>query len=297
MIQALKIDKEESQLNFQQMQENNEKLNEELEKLKKSLKENTRKNFTYKDFKDKLDQSKNSEKLWNEERNILNEKLKLLKTDLARKELFNKELKEKLDQALGKLESLKVLQDENEKLKENLRKYKGDIERKETSLGLLKGKIDECLNENNQLKITKIAKTFNIDQEKENKKIEFTKSSLKKSENQSQMLVFILKRLFRETFTNVKKLKNRLIGNTKTNITKGFDERTLSESLNILKLSPQELNEFLQPRTRVGDFEKDEGLMERFEEKILDSENINVNEIYAMFYNLIEERIKLEKNI
>ena len=223
-----------------------------------------------------------------------------MKTDLQRKEAFNKELKEKLDQALMKLENCRSLQEENEKLKENLKKLKNEIERKETSLGLLRGKLDDFLTENNQLKSSKIS-NLSTDHEKENKRLEFTKNSLKKSESQAQMLLYLVKRLFREIYTNVKKLKNRTIiqnnsGSYSTN-SKGFDERTLSESLNILKLSPNELNEFLQPKGDNYNKENDDKLMEKFEAEIMDVENMNINEIYSMIYGIIEERIKLEKKL
>jgi len=295
MIQALKLEMQELQEDLSKSQEIVQRFADESEKMKKNMKETVRKDQTYRLFQEKLDQSKVSEKQWNDEKNSLNEKLKLMKTDLQRKEAFNKELKEKLDQALMKLENCRSLQEENEKLKENLKKLKNEIERKETSLGLLRGKLDDFLTENNQLKSSKIS-NLSTDHEKENKRLEFTKNSLKKSESQAQMLLYLVKRLFREIYTNVKKLKNRTIiqnnsGSYSTN-SKGFDERTLSESLNILKLSPNELNEFLQPK---GD--NDDKLMEKFEAEIMDVENMNINEIYSMIYGIIEERIKLEKKL
>jgi len=300
MIQALKLEMQELQEDLSKSQEIVQRFADESEKMKKNMKETVRKDQTYRLFQEKLDQSKVSEKQWNDEKNSLNEKLKLMKTDLQRKEAFNKELKEKLDQALMKLENCRSLQEENEKLKENLKKLKNEIERKETSLGLLRGKLDDFLTENNQLKSSKIS-NLSTDHEKENKRLEFTKNSLKKSESQAQMLLYLVKRLFREIYTNVKKLKNRTIiqnnsGSYSTN-SKGFDERTLSESLNILKLSPNELNEFLQPKGDNYNKENDDKLMEKFEAEIMDVENMNINEIYSMIYGIIEERIKLEKKL
>ena len=300
MINSLKKEKEEFQLNLQLIQENNKKLNEELEKYRKIHKDSNRKEFTYKNFQEKLDQSKNSEKLWNEEKNSLNEKLKGFKADLIRKEAFNKELKEKLDHVISQLEKFKELQEENEKLKENLKKYKNDVERKETAIELLKGKLDECLNETNQIKVNKATKSFNSEQEKENQKLEFSNSTLKKSQNQTQILIYLIKRLFRDNYTNIKKIKNRLLSTKNEKLNSNgitYDEKTLSESLNILKLSPQELCEFLEPKTKDNNNEKEEKLMEKFEFTINNFENLDGNEIYLMIYNLIEERIKLEKKI
>ena len=295
MIQSLKQELQDAQENSEKSNEKTAKLVEEMEKIKKMNKETIRKDQTYRIFQDKLDQSKLAEKQWTDERTSLNDKLKALKTDIQRKEAFNKELKEKLDQALAKLETNRTLQEENERLKEALKKLRNEIDRKETSLGLLKGKLDDCLSENSMLKTSKSG--FGVGDDKENKRLEFTKSSLKKSETQTQMLLYLIKRLFRDIYTHVRKLKNRSINQNIGNFTnKGFDERTLSDSLNILKLSPQELNEFLQPRNKTettnGD---DERLIERFENEIMDTENMNVNEVYTMLCGIIDERVKLEK--
>lgn len=298
MIQSLKQELQDAQENLEKSNEKTAKLTDELEKIKKLNKETVRKDQTYRIFQDKLDQSKLAEKQWTDERTNLNEKLKALKTDMQRKEAFNKELKEKLDQALAKLETNKTLQEENERLKETLKKLRNENDRKETSLGLLKGKLDDCLSENSMLKTSK--SVIGVGDDKENKRLEFTKSSLKKSEAQTQMLLYLIKRLFRDIYTHVRKLKNRSINQNTIgpgNFTnKGFDERTLSDSLNILKLSPQELNEFLQPRGKTETTNgEDERLIEKFESEIMDTENMNVNDVYTMLCGIIDERVKLEK--
>lgn len=276
-----------------------QQLTEEIERIKKSSKENVRKEQNYKLFQEKLDQSKNLEKQWNEEKANLNEKIKVLKTDLQRKEQFNKDLKEKLDSALVKMESSKILQDENEKIKDSLRRMKGELDRKESSIILLKEKLDECLAENNQLKVTKTTKM----KEPETKKIDYLKSSLKKSENYSQLLMYILKRLYRENYANLKKIRNRgAKENSKglfSNESKGVNEKAFADSLNILQISKEDLNDFLNPKKQSfsspsTNIDEDKAL-EKFESVLQNEENLNVNELYSLLYGLIEQRIQYEK--
>lgn len=279
---------------MQKAQEQIQRLAEELDKGKKVSREGLRKDLSYKAFQEKLDQSKASEKLWVEEKASLNERLKGLKTDLVRKEGFNRELKEKLEQALCKLEGLKGLYEENERLKEGIKRARGELERKETSLGLLKGKLDELENNNNS-NMTQNNRIKEKQSDNQEKKLEIMKNSLKKSENQVKILGYLIKRLFRETISNVQRLKSRIIQKSGSTNNKGFDERNLTESLNILKLSPQELEEFLEPG-KGNQEEKEDWLMERFEKEV-EQEDFNMNGVYGMIKEVIEERVRLEKTV
>ncbi len=60
-----------------------ETTHEELEKLRKSHKEKGRQENNFKDFKEKFDALKISEKKLTEEKNSLNDKLKTLKNDVT----------------------------------------------------------------------------------------------------------------------------------------------------------------------------------------------------------------------
>ena len=81
-----------------------ETLRDEIEKQKKTSREHMRKDSNYKEFKDKLDQSKQGEKNLTEEVKQLIEKLKVCKIDLQRKESIIKELRDKVIKLISSLD-------------------------------------------------------------------------------------------------------------------------------------------------------------------------------------------------
>lgn len=68
-------------------------------------------------------------------------------------------------------------------------------------------------------------------------------------ESQYQNLVFLLRRLYRDTFSVVQKLKNQSQkGLTKKDSKKAIDNyNKFSDSINVLGLSPEELQMFVDP--------------------------------------------------
>lgn len=280
-------------------------LSDELEKLKRNSKENARKDQNYKTFQEKLEQSKASEKQMSEERAVFLEKIKLLRTDLQRKEAFNRELKEKLDISLQKLENSRGFQDENERLKETLRKLRAETERKDQSLTLFKAKLDDFMDENSQLKANKAQ---NSKETKENaaQRLDFLKTSLKKSENTANLLTLLLKRLYREISSEIVRLKQEKTAKARKFVDEPasfVDEHAFSESLSILKLKHEDLDEFLFAKrancsaSENAEFVNDERKTREFEDLLLqrNGESLNPNAIYGSLSAIVQERLALER--
>jgi len=96
-------------------------------------------------------------------------------------------------------------------MKEFIKKLKTDLERKEVALKNTKLKLDQALTEIDSLKTESINKTSMSMQEidKESRKHDQTRISLKKLEGQYNMLIFLVKRIFRESFLTCQKLKSK----------------------------------------------------------------------------------------
>ena len=62
-----------------------------------------------------------------------------------------------------------------------------------------------------------------------------------------QLIVFLLKRIFRENFTSVQKLRNKINTNIDISRNKNEDINKYAESLQILKLNPEDIKSFLDP--------------------------------------------------
>lgn len=104
-------------------------------------------------------------------------------------------------------------EDDLQKLKETIKKLKADLERKEQNLKMYKTKLDQALSEIDTLKTEQINKTTTSinDLERETRKHEQSRMALKKVENQYSMLVFLVKRIFRDMFVTCQKLRNKSI--------------------------------------------------------------------------------------
>lgn len=161
---------------------------------------------------------KASEKALNDEKNILAEKVKMLKNEIIRKEQMIKEMKDRLDETQAKGFGGQMSSEETERLKDQVKKMKGDLERKEVNLKNTKSKLDQALSEIDQMKTENINKTTMSLQEidKETRRHDQTKLSLKKIESQYNMLLYLVKRLFRENAVNCQKIKNKQISQQQT---------------------------------------------------------------------------------
>lgn len=65
-----------------------------------------------------------------------------------------------------------------------------------------------------------------------------------------------------------------------------------TESMNILNLGPEELDEFLEPNISVTTVKKNNNKdIERFEQEFMNLDQVDVNSIYNMLNNLIADRV------
>ena len=215
------------------------------------------------------------------------EKIKKLNKETVRKDQTYRIFQDKLDQS--KLAE-KQWTDERTNINEKLKALKTDMQRKEVFNKELKEKLDQAL--------AKLETNKTL--QEENERLKETLKKLRNENDRKETSLGLLKGKLDDCLSENSMLKNRSINQNTIgpgNFTnKGFDERTLSDSLNILKLSPQELNEFLQPRGKTETTNgEDERLIEKFESEIMDTENMNVNDVYTMLCGIIDERVKLEK--
>jgi hypothetical protein len=80
------------------------------------------------------------------------------------------------------------------------------------------------------------------------KRHEQTKVALKSIESQYQNLVFILRRLYRDTFSVIQKMKGKPNKSSKQEAKMNNELYKFSDSLDILNLTPEEMQMFVDPK-------------------------------------------------
>lgn len=95
-------------------------------------------------------------------------------------------------------------------------------------------------------------------------------------ENQVSMLVFLLKRIYRENYMELHKIKKEPV--KPKNVSK------FSESMNILNLGPEDLDEFLEPNISVSTVKKHPNNrdLDKFDLELSNLEQLDVNSIFNM---------------
>ncbi|CAD8048459.1 unnamed protein product [Paramecium sonneborni] len=281
-------DREDQKQIVEKLKKQNEDLSTENEKLKRVNKDNERQNMNFKEFKEKYDQMKAQEKQIQEEIKSIQEKNKQLKQDNTRKDANIKELRDKIDQ----LSVQKPNDSEKLDLIQQVKKLKEEINRKDQAIKHFRQKFEEKSNEFEIYKTdytSKYAQTVS-ELEREMRKNEQGKIGSKKYENQVNMLIFLLKRIYRENYMELNKgnqAKVQIKGENKPkNIAK------FSESMNILNLGPEDLDEFLEPNISVSTVKKSNNKdLDRFESLFTNPDQLDVNQIFNMINNVITERI------
>ncbi|CAD8052236.1 unnamed protein product [Paramecium sonneborni] len=281
-------DREDQKQIVEKIKKQNEDLLTENEKLKRINKDNERQNMNFKEFKEKYDQMKAQEKQIQDEIKSIQEKNKQLKQDNTRKDTNIKELRDKIDQ----LSNQKPNDSEKQDLIQQVKKLKEEINRKDQAIKHFRQKFEEKSNEFEVYKndyAQKYAQTVS-ELEKEMRKNEQGKIGNKKYENQINMLIFLLKRIYRENFMELNK------GNQAKVCIKGENKpkniAKFSESMNILNLGPEDLEEFLEPNISVSTVKKSNNKdLDRFEALFTNPEQLDVNSIFNMINNVITERI------
>lgn len=257
VINNLKSVKENKAGGQDDLKKENEQLKEEVDKLKKQIKEISRKDTSFKDFRDKYESLKQSEKALQEEKASNLEKIKALKAEVQRKESAIKDLRDKIDLLSINNDTRKFNEDEIDKNRDTIKKLKLEVERKDLALKNLKGKLDNTLFELDNIKTDSLTKTqaHTGDYEKEVRKHEQTRVQLKNMEGQYQNAIFILRRLFRDTFSIIQKLRSKqpkIFAKTDARIPAGGEQyQRFSDSIDILNLTPEEIQMFVDPKSNI----------------------------------------------
>jgi len=274
--------------------------------LKRQIKELQRKEANLKEFKEKFDSMKQAEKTIIEEKNQALEKLKTLKAEITRKESNIKDLKDKLDLVSLQADSNKLTDDDVGKSKEAVRKLKLELDRKDQTIKSLKSKLDTVLVEIDHVKTENLSRSQSTSQDldREVKRHDQTKMQLKRLETQFSNLVFILRRLFRDTFSIVQKLRQKFAKNlslTQQQQGKSFSISNLNkfaDSIDILNLTPEEIQMFVDAPSKQASLDPSfaqQKLIEKFEDELSNTDSLNPTQIYDMLNTVIEERVTLEK--
>ncbi|KAL4484982.1 hypothetical protein ABPG74_020159 [Tetrahymena malaccensis] len=320
LVQSVKQLKEEQSYDMKTLQVEIERLQKELEKYKiRANKATQQMSGPTKEMKTQIESLKEVEKKLTKENEELLDQQKKLKAELTRANATVKDLRNKTEQQQLNSEQLNENNEQLEKTKEQLKKLKSEVDRKDTSIKSLKNKLESATAELEELKGNSKNFVTKNDFLSEQKKSDQAKVQLKKSEAQISMLVFLLKRIFRDNFVNLQKAKasSRPLTSSDfaTQPTRSQQQpaafNKFSESVNILGLSPEEIDQFLDPYqssyknvqssqhnyniSHATEFYSD--LMDRFEKELENiDENINVNSLYQMLYSVIEERVELVKS-
>ncbi|XP_001347006.1 hypothetical protein (macronuclear) [Paramecium tetraurelia strain d4-2] len=281
-------DREDQKQIVEKIKKQNEELLAENDKLKRINRDNERQSTNFKEFKEKYDQMKVQEKQIQDEIKSIQEKNKQLKQDNTRKDANIKELRDKIDQ----LQSQKPNDTEKSDLIQQVKKLKDEINRKDQAIKHFRQKFEEKSNEFEIYKndyASKYAQTVS-ELEKEMRKNEQGKIGSKKFENQVNMLIFLLKRIYRENYMELNKGNQAKVGIKGENKPKNIAK--FSESMNILNLGPEDLEEFLEPNISVTTIKKTNNKdLDRFETLFMNPDQLDVNQIFNMINNIITERV------
>lgn len=286
LLDSLKSAKEQHDSEANALQDELENIKDIAEQVKKLKAEVLRKDRALQEMKTALDQMRESDKRLGEENAVLAERWKTAAADVKRKETIVRELRGKLENLSGDVESGKAASDQVEKLREQVKRLKQDLERKDSAAKLLKTKLETAEQEANSLnsRIHQASTDAFTALEAELNKNKVLDANLKRSEAQLQALYLITKRIFRELVKSVETLKLRVTE------TEGFDREMYSDCMDILRLSEDELKEFVgQGRDSTS------GVMEQID-RLLEEKAVNVNEVIDLFERLLEERAQLERS-
>lgn len=277
LISNLKKCQEKAELEVSKVTESNESKKEDIDKISKLSREISRKDATIKELKMLIQELKEKEDKLSWDLKLSSTKLKAAKADLVRKESMLKETKEKFE---GKIEEVKSTSEnsvDQNKYKEMVKKYKQEIERKDLKISSLESKVESNSSEIEKLKFesTKENKSTKAEYSSQSKKYETTVKKYKKAEETTQIWAVVIRRIIKEMILMVEKLRSdALISHqemsirnksslaNQTNLQEDstkIDNRNSAytqddnlsdiykESLDILGVSPQDLDEFMQP--------------------------------------------------
>ncbi|KRX08065.1 hypothetical protein PPERSA_02197 [Pseudocohnilembus persalinus] len=218
---------------------------------------------------------------------------------LNRKEEMIKLLNSKVDGQGVQHECIESQQRDIVNLKEQIKKIKGESNSKDRALKNLRDKIEEL--EYNQ---TYRDGQMQLQQQEElERNAEFEKI---------KRLLLVVKRVFSENLKEIQKGQNQVLKTTQKKKAQQVVER-YQDSMKILNMDEKEINQFITPQASQNILIKNEGDLEQqlfgSEEynkliensraldniEALDLDDININQIYEILDQVIDQRIQQEK--
>ena len=287
LLDNMKSAKEQQDSEANALQDELENIKDIAEQVKRLKSEMIRKDRTLQEMKTALEQMREGDKRLGEENAVLVERLKVAQTDVKRKDTMIRDLKAKLESMGADMETGKAASDQVEKLREQVKRLKQDVDRKDAAAKLLRTKLETAEQEVSSLtsRIHQASTDAFTSLESELNKNKVLDANLKRSEAQLQALYLITRRIFRELVKSVETLKLRVTE------TEGFDREMYSDCMNILRLSEDELKEFVGQGSR----DSTSGVLEQID-RLLEEKSVNVNEVIELFERLLEERAQLERS-
>ena len=227
-----------------------------------------------------IEELKDKESKLTNESKLSSTKLKAAKSDLLRKETIVKELKYKLENVQNDAKNAAEKSNDQAKYKEMLKKYKQEIDRKELKISGLESRLETNSSEIEKLKSENLkeSKIKKSEYASQSKRYDSAVKKAKQSEDVTQCCVVIIRRIVKDMILTVEKLRSDvMISNhelsTRKQSNMNIDHKPMSlepsikaevqtydnhqntasdiykESLDILGVSLNELEEFVQPET------------------------------------------------
>jgi chromosome segregation ATPase len=267
-----------------QLHDEIEQIKDISDKLKVMRAELSRKERTLAEVKQAFDIARDNERKVTEENAGLNDRLKRLTGELARKDNVIRDFKSRLESVGFEAEGQKNSSEQLDKTKEQVRRLKAEIDRKDAQLRSFKAKVEtlEVELQSAQHEVSHAANENFTTLEKELKKNESLRYKLKSTEGQLQSLYLITRRIFRELSSQVESMKRK--GK------QPLEREYLSDCMNILNMSMDELSEFVQPRPTDS-----AGSLDRLE-RLLNDKEVDPMQVLEIYNRLMEERLELERS-
>jgi chromosome segregation ATPase len=287
----------ELELRIQRLENDNTEVTRENSRLKAKLEANIKSSDQLKVYRDNVQQLKLEKEALKAELETTKTSMTDLKSELSRKETMLSKLKESNKQAKDKDDTLEKTEKQLVEAKSTLKKLRVDLERKDaviTSLSQKAKEFDQRL-EDERTRMESELKTTKKNVVVKNKELEELRGKNKEQavlEQQLEVLVLVLRRLFKE---NLKEIYDAgRAEESKEDLSK------FKESMQILDLDPQQLKAFVsthaQKKVDEARAQMDEEL-EKFDNSLKIGDNIDGTKVYKMLSELIEDRVHIPKKV
>ncbi|CDW71439.1 UNKNOWN [Stylonychia lemnae] len=264
VITQLKQQRGQTEVEATQILNEMEGLKDDNIKLQKLIKENNKNMKLAQELKSANDYMKVGEKRMKEEISQLNEKLKQARVDITRKEQLIKEYKDKLDLIQDEINQSNQRVNEIEKLKELNKKLKLESEIKENQVKTLKQRLEHNDEEIENLKTVSQSQINSSQSNQLENQVRITKNKIKKYEVYLKKSLETLRKIGKELSHTSSKMSMRQRSNLKASKKTNdnpmqineFERDFYKDSVNILGVSMDELEEFMNPSLNHSSSEK-----------------------------------------